>query len=185
MIDEVQRLPGLFPILRVLADRPRRPARFLVLGSASPDLLHHGSETLAGRIVYHTLHGFGLDEVGIEHLPRLWLRGGLPRSYLARSQAASHEWRQGFIATFLERDLPQLGISIKATALRRFWTMLAHYHGQVWNSSEFARSFGVADTTVRHYLDMDYGDFSCWTSCLRWPSHQRMTSCRPVVVVKR
>jgi predicted AAA+ superfamily ATPase len=154
VIDEVQRLPGLFPVLRVLADRPRRPARFLVLGSASPELLRQGSETLAGRIVYHTLRGFGLDEVGIGHLPRLWLRGGLPRSYLARSHAASDEWRQAFIGTFLERDLPQLGITINAVALRRFWTMLAHYHAQTWNSSEFARSFGVSDTTVRHYLDV-------------------------------
>jgi hypothetical protein len=154
VIDEIQRLPGLFPILRVLADRPRRPARFLVLGSASPELLRQGSETLAGRIVYHELMGLALDEVGLVNRERLWLRGGFPRSYLARTSAASQEWRAGFIRTFLERDLPQLGINIRSTTLRRFWTMLAHYHGQVWNSSEFARSFGVADTTVRNYLDV-------------------------------
>ncbi len=154
VIDEIQRLPGLFPILRVLADRPRRPARFLVLGSASPDLLRQGSETLAGRIVYHELKALALDEVGVMNQERLWLRGGFPRSYLARTSAASQEWRAGFIRTFLERDLPQLGINIRSTTLRRFWTMLAHYHGQVWNSSEFARSFGVADTTVRNYLDV-------------------------------
>jgi predicted AAA+ superfamily ATPase len=154
VIDEVQRSPGLFPVLRVLVDRPRSPARFLLLGSASPDLLRQGSETLAGRIVYHELKGLALDEVGIMNHERLWLRGGFPRSYLARTAAASHEWRAGFIRTFLERDLPQLGINIRSTTLRRFWTMLAHYHGQIWNSSEFARSFGVADTTVRNYLDV-------------------------------
>jgi len=154
VIDEIQRLPGLFPVLRVLVDRQRSPARFLVLGSASPELLRQGSETLAGRIIYHELKGFGLDEVGIVNQHRLWLRGGFPRSYLSRTNAASQEWRGGFIRTFLERDLPQLGINIRATTLRRFWTMLAHYHGQIWNSSEFARSFGVADTTVRNYLDV-------------------------------
>lgn len=153
IVDEIQRRPELFPALRVLADRPRTPARFLVLGSASPDLLRQGSESLAGRIMYHELGGFSLDEVGIEHHPRLWLRGGFPRSYLAASDSGSFQWRRGFVRTFLERDLPQLGISISAVALRRFWTMLAHYHGQIWNSSEFGRSFGVADTTVRSYLD--------------------------------
>lgn len=149
VIDEIQRLPDLFPVLRVLVDRPRSSARFLVLGSASPELLRQSSETLAGRIVYHELRGFLLDEVGAENHQRLWLRGGLPRSYLARTHAASDEWRRGFIRTFLERDLPQLGITVNSTTLRRFWTMLAHYHGQTWNASEFARSFGVADTTVR------------------------------------
>jgi hypothetical protein len=153
VIDEIQRIPGLFPVLRVLVDRPRPAARFLVLGSASPELLRQGSETLAGRIIYHELKSLALDEVGVIHQARLWLRGGFPRAYLARTTAASDEWRRGFIRTFLERDLPQLGINIRATTLRRFWTMLAHYHGQIWNSSEFARSFGVADTTVRNYLD--------------------------------
>ncbi len=154
VIDEIQRVPGLFPILRVLADRPRAPARFLVLASASPELLRQGSESLAGRIIYHELGGFSLDEVGMKNYKRLWLRGGLPRSYLASSDTLSTEWRRGFIGTFLERDLPQLGVAIRSTTLHRFWSMLAHYHGQIWNSSEFGRSFGVADTTVRNYLDL-------------------------------
>jgi hypothetical protein len=154
VIDEVQRLPGLFQVIRVLVDRPRSATRFLALGSASPDLLRQGSETLAGRIMYHELGGFSVDEIGIENYKRLWLRGGFPRSYLARTHAESDEWRRGFVRTFLERDLPQLGITIRSTILRRFWTMLAHYHGQIWNASDFGRSFGVADTTVRHYLDM-------------------------------
>ncbi len=153
IIDEVQRNPGLFPILRVLADRPRRPCRFLILGSASPELLTQTSETLAGRIAYHHLEGLALDEVGSQNRLKLWRRGGLPRSYLARSERDSFQWRLGFVQTFLERDLPQLGINISSATMRRFWTMLAHYHGQVWNASEFARSFGVADTTVRGYLD--------------------------------
>jgi predicted AAA+ superfamily ATPase len=153
VVDEIQRSPNLFTVLRVLADRPRSPARFLVLGSASPDLLRQSSETLAGRIVYHELAGFSLDEVGAKGFTRLWLRGGLPRSYLARSHVESDEWRRGFVRTFLERDLPQLGITIASATLRRFWTMLAHYHGQIWKASEFARSFGVADTTARGYLD--------------------------------
>ena len=153
VIDEVQRLPGLFPVLRVLADRPGRPARFLLLGSASPDLRRQGSESLAGRIAHYVLPPLGLDEVGRSSLGRLWIRGGFPRSFLARSEAASVEWRREFISTFLERDLPQLGFSLPPQTMRRFWTMLAHYHGQIWNASEFARSFGVADTTVRNYLD--------------------------------
>lgn len=154
VIDEVQRAPGLFPVLRVLADRPGLKTRFLILGSASPDLLKQSSESLAGRIVFHKLCGLALDEVGPKYLSRLWLRGGFPRSYLAPSLRASVEWRAAFLRTFLERDIPQLGIMIRSTALRRFWTMLAHYHGQLWNASELARAFGVADTTVRNYLDL-------------------------------
>lgn len=154
VIDEVQRRPDLFPALRVLADRPAVPCRFLVLGSASPALLRQSSESLAGRIAYLQVGGFLLDEVGIDHADDLWLRGGFPRSFLAPSAAASFEWRQQFVRTFLERDLPQLGITIGAATLRRFWTMLAHNHGQVWRSADFARSFGVADTTVRRYLDL-------------------------------
>lgn len=154
VIDEVQRQPDLFPILRVLADRPESPARFLVLASASPQLLRQSSETLAGRIHYHELPGFNLAEVGAEALGRLWLRGGFPRAYLAESDAACAQWRQDFIRTFLERDLPSLGVRIPAPTLRRFWTMLAHYHAQVWNGSELARAFGVAHTTVRGYLDL-------------------------------
>lgn len=154
VIDEIQRFPDLFPVLRVLVDRPKLHSRFLVMGSASPDLLRQGSETLAGRIFFHELNGFSLDEVGVSNQKRLWLRGGFPRSYLASSHTGSDEWRRGFIRTFLERDLPQLGITIRSVTMRRFWTMLAHYHGQTWNASEFARSFGVADTTVRNYLDI-------------------------------
>jgi uncharacterized protein len=153
ILDEIHRLPGLFTVLRVLADRPRRPARFLVLGSASPELLRQSAESLAGRIAYHELPGLTLGEVGARDHERLWLRGGFPRSYLARGLAESFEWRSQFVQTFLERDLPQLGLTINPVTLRRFWTMLAHYHGQTWNASEFARSFGVADTTVRRYLD--------------------------------
>jgi hypothetical protein len=153
VLDEIHRSPELFPVLRVLADRPRAATRFLVLDSASPDLLRQTSESLAGRIAYHDLPGFALDEVGVAHLSRRWLRGGFPRSFLAPSERQSVDWRRQFIRTFLERDVPQFGISIPPETLRRFWSMLAHYHGQVWNASEFARAFGVADTTVRRYLD--------------------------------
>ena len=153
VLDEVQRRPDLFPVLRVLADRRPRPARFLVLGSASPDLIRQSSESLAGRINYYSLGGLGLDEVG-RQLNRRWLRGGFPEAWLARSNAAAFLWLESFVRTFLERDLPQLGVRVPAPAIRRFWTMLGHWHGQVWRSSEFARSFGVADTTVRRYLDI-------------------------------
>jgi len=153
VLDEIQRLPQIFEVIRVLADRQRPATRFLVLGSASPHLLSQSSETLAGRIVYYHLNGFSLDEVGIVNHNKLWLRGGFPRAYLPRINNESYEWRKNFIKTFLERDLPQLGINIRSNTLGRFWTMLAHYHGQIWNSSEFARSFGVADTTIRNYLD--------------------------------
>ena len=152
VLDEIHRLPNVFPLLRVLVDRPRTPARFLVLGSASPELLRQTSETLAGRVAFQELDGFGLREV--EDLERLWLRGGFPLSYLARSGAASRRWREGFIRTFLERDVPDLGSSIPSATLRRFWTMLAHWHGQLWSGAEFGRAFGVAHTTVRRYLDL-------------------------------
>jgi hypothetical protein len=154
IIDEIQQQPDLYRVLRVLVDRPRSSSRFLLLGSASPELIRRSSETLAGRIFYHELGGFFLDEVGVENTLQLWLRGGFPRSFLVRSHSESDEWRRGFIRTFLERDLPQLGINIRSTTMHRFWTMLSHYHGQVWNGSEFGRSFGVADTTVRNYLDL-------------------------------
>lgn len=153
VLDEIQRRPELFSALRVLADRPRG-ARFLVLGSASPDLLRQGSESLAGRIAFHTLGGFSLAETGSARLDRLWLRGGFPRSFLARTAADSAEWRRGFVRTFLERDIPQLGIQIPAATLGRFWRTLAHVHGQVWNASGLARSFGVSDVTIRRYLDL-------------------------------
>ena len=152
VLDEIQRLPDVFPLLRVLADRPRTPARFLVLGSASPELLRQTSETLAGRVAFHELDGFDVGEV--PDLDRLWLRGAFPRSYLARSGAASRRWRDDFLRTFLERDLPGLGSTVAPATLRRFWTMLAHWHGQLWNGAEFGRAFGVAHTTVRRYLDL-------------------------------
>ena len=152
VLDEIQRLPDVFPVLRVLADRPRTPARFLVLGSASPELLRQTSETLAGRVAFHELGGFDLHEVS--DLERLWLRGGFPRAYLARSGAAGRRWRDDFIRTFLERDLPGLGSAVPPATLRRFWTMLAHWHGQIWNGAEFGRAFGVAHTTVRRHLDL-------------------------------
>jgi predicted AAA+ superfamily ATPase len=154
IIDEIQRRPELFPALRVLADRPRTPARFLVLGSASPDLLRQSSESLAGRIAYHHLAGLSFTEVGPRALDRLWLRGGFPTAFLARSDAESDLWRRELSRTYLERDLPELGVTIPSPTLRRFWTMLAHWHGQIWNASEFGRAFGVADTTVRRYLDL-------------------------------
>lgn len=154
VIDEVQRRPDLFPVLRVLADRKPLPARFLVLGSASPALLRQSSESLAGRLETITLTGLGLPEVGATASARLWRRGGFPRAFLARSEADSVRWRQQFILTFLERDLPQLGINVPAATMLRFWTMLAHYHGNVWNAAEPARSLGLSEPTVRRYLDM-------------------------------
>jgi hypothetical protein len=154
VLDEIQRVPDLFPLLRVLADRRPIRTRFLILGSASPAMLRQGNETLAGRIAYYPLDGLSLQEVGINNHSKLWLRGGFPDSYLASSNAKSQTWRQQFVTTFLERDIPQLGIQVSSATLRRFWTMLAHYHGQVWNASEFGRSFGVADNTVRNYLDI-------------------------------
>lgn len=159
VIDEIQRQPALYPLLRVLADRDPLPARFLVLGSAAPQLVKGVSESLAGRVGFVPLAGFDLDETGPESLHRLWLRGGLPRSFLAASEADSMSWRLDFIQALLERDLPQLGITIPAPTLRRFWNMLAHYHGQVWNGAELARSMGVAELTIRRYLDILVGTF--------------------------
>ena len=153
ILDEVQHRPDLFPALRVLADRRNHPARFLILGSASPGLLRQSSESLAGRIAYHELGGLGLEETGARQLDRLWLRGGFPRAFLARSEAQSFEWRRGLVRSYLERDLAILGSPAAPETMRRFWTMLAHTHGQVWNASELARSFGVSDKTVRGYLD--------------------------------
>src|ERR1700676_2665059 len=154
VIDEVQRRPELFPILRVLIDRPRSPARFLLLGSASPALLRQSSESLAGRIEVIEMAGFSLEEVGQDHSARLWSRGGFPRSFVATSEARSLAWREEFIRTFLEQDLPQLGIRIPSPQLHRFWTILAHYHGQIWNAAEPARSLGLSQPTVRSYLDL-------------------------------
>lgn len=159
VIDEAQRVPELFPVLRVLADRPGTPARFLLLGSAAPRIVRDISESLAGRVETVEMNGFDLRELGVGRLDALWARGGLPRSLLAGSDAASLRWREGFIETFLERDIPQLGITIPAAALRRFWTMVAHYHGQIWSGAEFARSLGASEPTARRYLDILTGAF--------------------------
>lgn len=159
ILDEIQALPDLLPVLRVLSDRPRKPARFLVLGSASPAIVRGASETLAGRVEFVELGGFDLAEAGPRRWERLWGRGGFPRSFLARSEADSLAWREGFVRTFLERDVPQLGIGIPAAALRRFWTMLAHSHGQTWNGSDIGRSMGLTDKTVRSYLDLLTGTY--------------------------
>ncbi len=159
VIDEVQRRPDLFPMLRVLADRKTRSARFLILGSASPELLRQSSESLAGRLETVTMSGVCLAEVGTTAHARHWLRGGFPLSFLARAEANSLAWRKNFIQTFLERDLPQWGLVVPAVAMLRFWTMLAHYHGQRWNAAEPARSLGVSEPTARRYLDILSGVF--------------------------
>jgi predicted AAA+ superfamily ATPase len=159
IIDEVQRRPDLFELLRVLVDRPQNAARFLLLGSASPHLVKGVSESLAGRIGFIDLAGFDLSEVGAAARDRLWLRGGFPRSFLAADDTASQAWRQDFVRTFLERDIPQLGITIPAETLRRFWTMVAHCHGQVWNAAQLARSMGTSELTARRYLDILSGAY--------------------------
>ena len=153
VIDEAQRVPELFPALRVLVDENRRPGRFVVLGSASPDLVGLGSESLAGRVTFVELGGFRLADVGPDRLDRLWLRGGLPESFVAATDEGSNRWRDDYIATFLERDLAALGFRFPATTMRRFWTMLAHYHGQTWNGARIARSIDVSEPTVRRYVD--------------------------------
>ncbi len=159
VLDEIQLRPDLLQLLRVLADREPAPARFLILGSASPTLVHHSAESLAGRVEFVDLGGFNLDEVGAERLDPLWNRGSFPRSFLAASQEDSEAWRESFIRAFLERDLPALGLQLPAVTLRRFWTMLAHDHGQTWNGSAIARSLGLSDKTVRGYLDVLTGAF--------------------------
>ena len=159
VIDEVQRRPELFPILRVLADRRPLPARFLLLGSAAPELLRQASESLAGRIETVPLEGFRLADLGAGAQPRHWLRGGFPLAFTARSDADSFAWRRQFLQTFLERDLPQLGLGTPSAALHRFWSMVAHYHGQIWNAADPARALGVNESTVRRYLDLMTGVF--------------------------
>lgn len=154
VIDEIQRKPDLFPILRVLSDRTPLPARFLILGSASPSLLRQSSESLAGRIAIITMSGFGLEEVGIKSQNKHWQRGGFPRSFLAKTDRESLEWRKDFALTFLERDVPQFGVNIPSTSLFRFWSVLAHYHGQIWNAAEAARTLNIGETTARRYLDL-------------------------------
>ena len=159
VIDEVQRMPALFEVLRPICDDPSRRAVFLLLGSASWDLIKGVSETLAGRILFVDVGGFSLREVGPEHQDRLWMRGGFPRAWLARSPAAWTRWMQSFTRTFLERDIPALGSRVAPEALARFWKMLAHFHGQTWNASELARSMDVSATAVNHYRDLLAGTF--------------------------
>ncbi len=159
VLDEIQRVPELFPVVRVLADRSNKKAKFLILGSASRDLIKQSSESLAGRISYLEMGGFSLALVGAGKEEKLWVRGAFPRSFLAPSEAASYQWRQDFIATFLERDIPQLGFNIPAKSLGRFWQMLAHYHGQIFNASEIGKSLGVSDHTAQRYLDLLSGTF--------------------------
>lgn len=154
ILDEVQRRPDLFPLLRVLSDRPGTPARFLVLGSASPALIKEGSESLAGRVSFVDVTGFSLAELGGGDLYRLWWRGGFPRATLANTDAAARQWHEDFRRTFLERDIPQLGIQVPAATLGRFWTMVAHFHGQVLNLAELARALGSSEPTARRYLDI-------------------------------
>jgi predicted AAA+ superfamily ATPase len=159
VLDEIQQMPELFSTLRVLVDRPENQARFIILGSASPQLIRRASESLAGRVEFIELNGFDLSETGSMDWQKLWLRGGFPRSFLADSEGDSLAWREGFIRTFLERDLPQLGINIPSTTMCRFWNMLAHYHAQTWNASELSRSMSLSDKTVRSYLDLLSGAF--------------------------
>ena len=159
VIDEIQRQPKLFELLRVLSDRRPLPARFLILGSASLELIRRSSESLAGRVGFVDMGGLSLMEVGFSKFERLWFRGGFPRSFLAKTEKDSEAWRENFIRTFLERDIPQLGINIPALTLRRFWAMVAHYHAQIWNGSEIGASLGIAHTTSRQYLDILTGAF--------------------------
>ncbi len=154
IIDEIQRRPSLFPLMRALVDQKRTGGRFLILGSASPDMIKYGSESLAGRIVYHELSPLNLTETGLVRAEGLWLRGGYPNSFLAATDEDSRAWREAFIRTYLEMDLPQLGIRVPSQQLRRFWTMLAHDHGQIWNASKIAGSLGITAPTVKHYLDI-------------------------------
>jgi uncharacterized protein len=153
VIDEAQRQPGIFPVLRVLVDRADQPATFLVLGSASPELSRQASESLAGRVEIIEMRGFDGGEIPPTDLEKLWVRGGCPRSFLARSNADSLQWRRDFVRTFLERDLAGLGFGIAPAALGRFWTMISHYHGQIWNGSEVAASLGIVPNTARNHLD--------------------------------
>jgi hypothetical protein len=153
VVDEAQREPRLFPVLRVLADRPGNPATFLILGSASPELSRQSAESLAGRVEIIEMQGFGSGEVGSTGIDLLWQRGGFPRSFLAANDTDSFDWRKNFIRTFLERDLAALGFGMSPAVMGRFWTMLAHYHAQVWNGSEIAASMGIAPNTARAYLD--------------------------------
>ena len=159
IIDEIQRKPELFSVLRVLSDRKPLPAKFLILGSASPDIIRNVSDSLAGRVEFIEMNGFSLDEVGVENKDKLWLRGGLPESYLSGSLKNSYIWRENFIRTFIEKDVGQLGFQLQSTTVRRFWQMVAHVHGKVWNGAQLGVSLGVSHTTVRRYLDLLTGAF--------------------------
>lgn len=154
VIDEIQNKPELFSALRVVVDKQENKCKFLVLGSASPQLIKNVSESLAGRVEFVDMMGFDLSELGYENWRQLWIRGGFPLSFLAGNIGDSFAWREGFIRTFLQRDIPQLGINIPAPAMRRFWTMLAHFHGQTWNASKIASAMGINDKTARSYLDL-------------------------------
>lgn len=159
ILDEIQRKPELFEILRVLADRPNAKTRFLILGSASPSLVKGVTESLAGRVAFIDVPGLSLAETGPETLSKLWTDGGFPRAFLAPDPAVSRKWRDDFIRSFLERDIPELGIRVPSETLRRFWMMIAHYHGQVWNGAEFGRALGTAESTARRYLDILAGAY--------------------------
>jgi len=159
ILDEIQRIPELLPLLRVLADEQDSQRKYLILGSASPDLVQRSSESLAGRIGFVKLTGFNLNETGTDDLETLWRRGGFPRSFLADDEQQSYSWRENFIQTFLERDISNFGFNIPPVVLRRFWLMLAHYHGQIWNGAEFSRSMGVSEPTVKRYLDILTGTY--------------------------
>ncbi|MEK7413742.1 MAG: ATP-binding protein [Planctomycetota bacterium] len=155
VIDEIQRVPELFPVLRVLLDDPKSKTRWLLLGSAAPELVRGVSETLAGRLAFVDIAGFDLREIDpVGELNRLWIRGGLPRSFLSSDDGSSLDWRTDYARTFLERDLPNLGIRVTPAALRRFWSMVAHWHGQIWSAAEFARALGSSEPTARHHLDI-------------------------------
>ena len=167
VIDEIQRKADIFPLLRYLTDNNPKQ-KYLILGSASRDLIQQSSESLAGRIAYYKLEGFRPNDIGLENWKKLWLRGGLPPSYLAEDDGKSFLWRQQYVTTFLERDIPQLGIHIPARTLRRFWIMLSHYHGQMLNYSEIGRAFGISDMTVRKYVEILEGTFMVKTL---WPWH--------------
>lgn len=159
VIDEIQLKPELFSLLRVLSDRPDTPANFLILGSASPNIIRNTAQTLAGRIHFVDMSGFNLEEIGSSDWRKLWIRGGFPRSYLASTEENSTAWRENFIRTFVEKDIPALGFNLPPQTIHRFWTMIAHYHGQTWNGSELGRALGATDKTVRNYVDLLTGTY--------------------------
>ena len=185
VIDEIQRYPDIFPLIRYLVDIDNNDQKYLILGSASRDLIKQNSESLAGRIAYFSLSGFRLQDVGDKSMHSLWIRGGFPDSFTPLNDEQSIRWRNNFITTFLERDIPQLGINIPANTLRRFWIMLSHYHGQVINYSEIGRSFGISDMTVRKYIDILEGTFMLRVLFQPWYSNiGKRTVKRPKIYLK-